>query len=125
MHQKQREQSMKKTLVMTTLMTALMVMPMARGATLDYKKEGAICDRKAGFCADSEGVSVALTKMYLGDKAQAKLMAQINAVGLESFDASTFTMSGGLTCKTKEKTCWTSRIANKVDAKATKVLFGN
>lgn len=112
---------MKKTLLIATLIAT----SMAQGATLDYKKEGAICDHKAGFCADSEGVSVALTKMYLGDKAQTKLMAQINAVGLDSFDASTFSMSGGLTCNARKKTCWTSRSANKVDVKASKVLFGS
>lgn len=40
----------------------------AQAAGLDYYKEGAICDKKSGFCVDSMGVSVALTKMYLGEK---------------------------------------------------------
>ena len=95
-----------------------------QAAGLDYYKEGAICDKKAGFCADFMGVSVGLTKMYLGDKAEKKLMAEINKVGLEDFDATTFTMSGGLTCETKKNTCWTSRNRDKVDSKATKTLFG-
>lgn len=30
--------------------------------------DGVICDKKGGFCADSEGISVALTKMHLGEK---------------------------------------------------------
>ena len=97
----------------------------AQAASLDYYKEGAICDKKAGFCADEMGVSVALTKMYLGDKAEKKLMAEINKVGLEDFDATSFTMSGGLTCETQKKQCWTSRNRDKVDAKATKTLFSH
>ena len=93
-------------------------------ATIEYKPH-AICDKSAGFCADWEGVSVALTNMYLGDKAEAKLMATIRKVGMESFDASEFTMTGGLTCHTKEKLCWTTRLREKLDAKAMKTLFDN
>jgi hypothetical protein len=96
----------------------------ANAAGLEYHKEGAICDRKSGFCADFMGVSVALTKMYLGDKAEQKLMAEINKVGIQDFDATTFTMRGGLTCDTKVKTCWTKRYDKKVDVKATQILFG-
>jgi hypothetical protein len=51
-------------------------------------------------------------------------MAEIKKVGINDFDASTFTMRGGLTCDTKVKTCWTNRYDKKVDAKATKTLFG-
>ncbi len=96
----------------------------AQAAGLEYHKEGAICDRKSGFCADFMGVSVALTKLYLGEKAEQKLMAEINKVGIKDFDASTFTMNGGLNCDTKVKTCWTNRYDKKVDVKATKTLFG-
>ena len=95
----------------------------AHAATLDYKKT-AICDRKARYCADHQGVSVALTKMYLGDKAEARLMSKIRAVGLDNFDAGTFTMSSGLTCKVPERTCWTNRSGDSVDRKATRILFG-
>ncbi|MBS1144943.1 MAG: hypothetical protein H6R14_2349 [Proteobacteria bacterium] len=104
---------------------SLLIAPCAvQAAGLDYYKEGAICDRKSGFCADHMGVSVALTKLYLGDKAEARLMAEINKVGIQDFDATTFSMRGGLTCDTKVKTCWTNRYDKKVDAKATRVLFG-
>ena len=92
--------------------------------TIEYKAH-AICDKSAGFCADSEGVSVALTKMYLGDQAEARLMATIKSVGVSDFDATEFTMTGGLTCHTKEKMCWTTRLREKQDAKAIKTLFNN
>ena len=34
--------------------------------------QGLLCDKIMGFCADSEGISVAYTKQYLGDKAEKK-----------------------------------------------------
>lgn len=111
---------MKRTILFALLTAAFA----AQAAGLDYYKEGAICDRKSGFCADHMGVSVALTKMYLGDKAEQKLMAQIDEVGIQNFDATKFSMRGGLTCDTKVKTCWTNRYDKKVDVKATQTLFG-
>jgi len=110
---------MKKVALVALLATTLT----AQAAGLDYYKEGAICDKKSGFCVDDMGVSVALTRMYLGDKAEKRLMAEINKVGLQDFDTTTFTMRGGLTCDTKIKTCWTSRYDKKVDTKATNMLF--
>lgn len=93
-------------------------------ATIIYKP-GTLCDSKAGFCADSQGVSVSITEMELGAKAGKKLMAEINKVGINDFDATTFTMSGGLNCNTKEKKCYTNRYDKKIDVKATKTLFSN
>ena len=93
-------------------------------ATIIYKP-GTLCDSKAGFCADSQGVSVGITEMELGPKAGKKLMAEINKVGINDFDATTFTMSGGLNCNTKEKKCYTNRYDKKLDVKATKTLFSN
>lgn len=84
---------------------------------------GAICDKKAGFCADYEGVSVALTKMYLGDKAEKNLMDQINKVGIKDFDATTFTLSDGIYCDCKAKQC-KEKLSGKPDAAHTKALFG-
>ena len=110
-----------KKIALISLLTAACAV---QAAGLDYYKEGAICDKKSGFCADFMGVSVALTKMYLGDKAEQKLMAEINKVGVQDFDATSFTMRGGLTCDTKVKTCWTNRYDKKVDTKATRTLFG-
>lgn len=111
---------MKTYMFIALLGTATVV----QASRLDYYPEGAICDRKSGFCADHMGVSVALTKLYLGEKAEKKLMAQIKEVGTENFDATTFSMQGGLTCDAKIKTCWTNRYDKKVDVKATHTLFG-
>jgi len=88
------------------------------------KPGGVICDQKSGFCADEQGVSVAITEMELGKKASKKLMDQIRSVGIENFDATSFTMTGGLHCETKQKKCFTNMYDNQVDPKATKALFG-
>ncbi len=115
---------MRKLLALATLAATLATLSTtAAAANIEYK-DGAICDRESGFCVDHQGVSVAITKMYLGDAAEARLMAEINKVGIQDFDAGSFTMRGGLTCKVAEKTCWTSKYSGKVDAKATRVLFG-
>ena len=105
------------------LAATLVATSLAHAGGLDYKK-GAICDKQAGFCADHMGVSLGLTKEYLGETAEQKLMARIKNLGEGNFDPTWFTMSGGLTCKTQEKTCWTSRYGDKVDKRATATLFG-
>ena len=84
---------------------------------------GVICDKKSGFCADTEGVSVALTKEYLGAKAEKHLMDEINKVGMQDFDATRFTMSDGIACSTTAKQC-VGRNDRKVDAAHTRALFG-
>ena len=114
----------KKTIKLKIALSVFLLGASFCASAVEYKPH-AICDKKSGVCADSEGISVALTKMYLGDKAEAKLMAEINKVGIQDFDPTWFTMSGGLTCKTKEKMCWTSRLQEKVDSKAMKILFGD
>lgn len=85
-------------------------------------KSGVLCDRKGAFCADFEGVSVALTRLYLGAKAEKNLMDQIDTVG-KAFDPTTFTMSGGLSCDTKARQC-KDKLTGKPDAARTKALFG-
>ncbi len=107
------------------LLTSLSILTVPILAIAVEYKPKAICDKNAGFCADWQGVSVALTKMYLGDAAEAKLMALIKTVGINDFDPTEFTMTGGLTCHTKEKLCWTSRLRETLDQKAIKTLFSD
>lgn len=86
---------------------------------------GVICDRKGGFCADSEGIAVALTKMYLGDKAEKRLMDMIRPEpGVQDFDASTFVLTNKVACDCKARKCTVSKYETKLDAAHTKALFG-
>ena len=64
---------------------------------------GVLCDSKAGFCADSYGISMGLTKEYLGQAAQDKLMSY------KDFDTSAFTMSNGVYCDARKQACFKDR----------------
>jgi hypothetical protein len=86
---------------------------------------GVICDKKAGFCADTEGIAVALTKMYLGEKAEKKLMDRIRPEpGVADYDTKTFVLTNQVACDCKAKVCKVSKLDTKIDAAHTKALFG-
>jgi hypothetical protein len=112
-----------KTLIFLTLLV-VSSSTFAAGAGKTIKgsvttpEAGVICDKKANFCADSRGISVALTKMYLGEKAEKKLMA------MGAFDMSELVLTNGVRCDTKTQKCKVSKINQTVDAAHTKALFG-
>ena len=83
---------------------------------------GVICDRKAGFCTDSYGISLGLTKEYLGSRAEKKWS---NILNDNSFDSTSFTLSNGLSCSTKQKICKKSKWDDYADPHWTRVLFGS
>jgi len=116
--------SMLKKVALGSMLVAASASVLAASSVFYPKPGGVICDRKGGFCADSQGVSVSITEMELGQKAAKNLMDQINKVGVADFDATTFTMSGGLYCETKQKKCM-NKLDKKIDQKATKALFGS
>jgi len=109
-------------LALCLCLVSSLVSPAALKGAVYSPEPGVVCDKKGGFCADSAGLSVALTKMYLGDKAEKNLMEQIGKGG-KDFDATTFTMSDGIYCDTNAKQCM-GRNDKKLDAKHTKALFG-
>jgi len=79
---------------------------------------GIICDKKANFCSDSQGISMAFTKQFLGEKAEKK------PLDMGEFDMTTFTLSNGVHCDINAKKCTVSKYDDKVDAAHTKALFG-
>lgn len=86
---------------------------------------GVICDKKAGFCADTQGLAVALTKMYLGDTAEKRLMDRIRPEpGVQNYDTSTFVLTNGVACDCKLKACRVNKHEDKLDAAHTQALFG-
>jgi len=86
---------------------------------------GIVCDKKAQFCADDQGISLAYTKEYLGQKAEDTMMARIKeGGGSANYDLTWFAFSNGVDCKTKEKVCRVSKNSDKVDAAHTRALFG-
>jgi hypothetical protein len=70
-------------------------------------------------------IAVALTKMYLGDKAEKRLMEMIKKEpGVQDFDTTTFVLTNKVACDCKTKKCKVSKYEDKVDAAHTKALFG-
>lgn len=89
-----------------------------------FVKDGYVCDPVGGFCADRDGISVAITKTALGGLAAARLNQRIDKIGKQYFDPTRFTMSNGLTCSTSEQICYTNKLKNQVDEPVTQALFG-
>jgi len=80
---------------------------------------GVVCDRKPQFCADMEGISLGLTKEYLGAKAEKAVLDRINSAGQVAYDLTWFAYSNGVDCKAKLKRCTMSKHSEKVDAAVT------
>jgi hypothetical protein len=111
---------MKKSIILAVSVAALLSSgALARSRTIYSPDQGVLCDRKSGFCADSAGVSMAFTEMFLGKKAAAKLL---KVMGSDS-DESVFTMSNGVHCEMKAKKCTISKLSDTPDAVANRVLF--
>ena len=103
--------------------------PLAMSTTLKgavySPKAGVVCDKKAQFCADDQGISLAHTKEYLGAKAEATMLGRIKeAGGPTNYDMTWFGFSNGVDCKVQDKVCRVSKHSDKVDAAHTKALFG-
>lgn len=103
--------------------------PLAIGQTLKGEVyapyPGVICDRKAQFCADAQGISLGLTREYLGAKAEEVMLGRIrDAGGPAQYDLTWFGFSNGVDCKTRQQVCHVSKHSDKVDAAHTRALFG-
>jgi uncharacterized protein (DUF779 family) len=104
---------------------ALLIPVLAQAAppagTIFSPYKGVLCDRQSGFCADEQGISMGLTKEYLGEPAQRKLM---EVMGSDS-DLSEFTMADGTRCMAKQRICTTSKYSDTLSNRATVALFGS
>ncbi len=86
---------------------------------------GVVCDKKAQFCADEQGISLGFTRSYLGQKAEGAMMARIKSGGGSAgYDLTWFTFSNGVDCKIKDRVCHVGKHSDKVDAAHTRALFG-
>ena len=118
---------MKKTCIFAVIATALLPLTVSANQQLKGEvfspEQGIICDKKAGFCADSEGISLAFTGEYLGKDAQQKFSKIISSV--QDFDTSSFVLSNGVECDAKVKRCYTNKYDKVVDKAHTTAMFGN
>ncbi len=117
---------MKKALLLALVTAVSVGFPVSSGLAGQTKLKGAVFSPEAGvicdkdiFCADEQGISMAITKMYLGEKAEKKLLE------MGEMDMSTFTLTNGVRCDVKARKCTISKYEDKVDAAHTKALFGS
>ena len=84
---------------------------------------GVVCDSRGGFCADHEGLSMGLTRQWLGEQAQSRLMQMVS--GTLSMNTRDFTLTTGEHCESASRTCWTDRYREARDEKLTRQLYGD
>ena len=109
---------MKKTVIMAV---AVALSGIAYAGSVYSPSKGVICDKKSKFCADSYGISIALTKEYLGAKAATNLEKMADKYHMSMSD---WTFSNGVSCDTHKKICKKSKWDEKADTHWTKILFG-
>ena len=92
----------------------------ASAATIYSPAGGVVCDKKAGFCVDHEGISRGLTSQYLGERADTRLDKTLG----EGTDVNLgeYTLSNGVHCDSKEKQCYKDRYFPRTADKKEKVL---
>jgi len=88
---------------------------------LSFPAPGVICDGSAKFCYDKQGLSIALTGIAYGQRAQLKAMTSLN----NGSPSSEFKLSNGSVCSLALGACWEDgwskrRLANNLSMQ----LFG-
>ncbi|KYJ85720.1 YcgJ family protein [Sulfurovum riftiae] len=91
-----------------------------RGGAVYFPERGIVCDKKAGFCADSTGISMGYTKEYLGQAAQDKMMGYVEKDHMET---GSYTMSNGVYCDSAARACYNNKWKERVDSYYTSMLF--
>ena len=81
--------------------------------------QGVVCDKKAGFCADSYGISAGYTDEYLGQGAGDKFFSRAGS----NFDTTIFGMSNRVYCDSNARTCYEDKLKDKVDHYFTNKLY--
>jgi hypothetical protein len=82
-----------------------------------------ICDKLSGFCVDDQGISMAFTKMYLGDAAEARMLQHLREN--PDLDTANYVLSNGVDCRSGERACMAERRGSAVEPRYTRHLFGN
>lgn len=116
---------MKKLILMVVLLAGATSASAFATAVFSPDK-GVVCDKKANFCVDEQGISMGLTTQYLGSKSQEKLQKSLgDGTGVSLGE---YTFSNGVHCDSHEKQCYTDRYyprsKDKQETKLTEQIFG-
>ena len=85
-----------------------------------FPERGIVCDKKSGFCADREGISLGYTQEYIGESKAAEWDKRLSS---PSFDKTSYTMSNGIYCESASRKCYNNKWKEKVDRHYTDMLF--
>ena len=110
-----------KKIIFAALGVALLTPAVSMAWDVYSPDDGVLCDKKFGFCADDQGISMAYTKDNLGDAAQRSLMDRVNRQGLNLQE---FTLSDGTFCSARRHVCTMSKTNDTIATANTQVLFG-
>jgi len=92
----------------------------SRKGSVYFPERGIVCDKKSGFCADREGISLGFTQEYLGEAAANKFDRLITE---HHMDTSSYTLSNGIYCDSGERRCYNNKWKEKINGHYTKMLF--
>lgn len=113
-----------KKIVLMTVLIGLSASALASGVWSPDR--GVVCDKKAGFCVDHDGISRGLTSLYLGEKASSKLDKTLGDGA--DVNLGEYSLSNGVYCDSKEKQCYKDRYyprtPDKKEKPLTEKIFG-
>ena len=90
------------------------------GKTIFSPEKGIVCDKASDFCADSQGISLGLTKEYLGQEAADSIGDMIER---DQMDTVKYTMSNGVYCDAGERKCYKGSSREELDSYYTNWLY--
>ncbi|ENX4473466.1 YcgJ family protein [Enterobacter roggenkampii] len=108
---------MKKLLVMAVL---LGMSASALAADIYSPASGVVCDKKAGYCVDDEGISMGMTSKYLGEQAYNKLDKTLG--NGTDINLGEYTLSNGVHCDSVAKQCYKDRFYPRTPDKKENIL---
>jgi len=85
-----------------------------------FPERGIVCDKKSGFCADREGISLGFTEEYLGSRVAKKFDRLITK---HRMDTGSYTLSNGIYCDSRDRRCYTNKWKEAVNRHYTNMLF--
>ncbi|KNC92272.1 YcgJ family protein [Trabulsiella odontotermitis] len=114
---------MKKLMVAASL---LVTSASALAADIYAPTGGVVCDKKAGFCVDDEGISMGMTSKYLGEQVYNRLDKEMGYKG--DVNMGEYTFSNGVHCDSEAKQCYKDRFyprtPDKKENTLTQQIFG-
>ncbi len=96
-----------KLIIASLFLLSFSTLAVTKTANIFFPEKGVVCDKKGKYCADQQGVSIKLTERYLGKKAAGRLKKEFGDG--QYIDFSSYTLSNGVHCESKEKKCYKDR----------------